>query len=154
MAKRFVFRLQPVLKLRERREEECRRRVAEQLRRIARVQDELRLIEAGLAAEIGRMREGQRQPTLDALLACRQRGYLAWLDRRRVETGQALGGLEAELSRERAALVQAARDVKALEKLRERQRSRADEAERLMLRRDEDEIAATAFLLAAKVRVG
>lgn len=153
MARHYVFRLLPVLRLRERREDECRRRVAGQLRQIARVQGELQLLDDELTGEVSRIRDGQLERALDASLACRQRGYVAWLQRRRLDAGKAIAGLEAGLRTERAALVEAAREVKTLQKLRERQETRAAEAQRRQDRIEQDERAVQVYLRQTMARM-
>lgn len=146
MAKRYVFRLEAVLKLRKRREDDWRRRVAEQSRKVAAAQGELRLIEDELRGELSRTREGQLTASLDVTFASRQRGYLSWLERRKLDAGQHLATLDAQLRQQQGALIQASREVKTLEKLRERQQARAAECEHRALRVEEDEIGRQAFM--------
>jgi flagellar export protein FliJ len=146
MAKRFVFRLAAVERHRRRIEDDCRRRVAEALRRIAREESELRSIEEELRGELAGARAGRLLPTLDVMLARRQRGYIAWLERRRLEGEDRLRALQAQLKVEQETLLRATRDVKVMQKLRQRQHSRWADMERRAERVEEDEIGRQAFL--------
>lgn len=141
MDRPYTFRLGAVLRYRQRREDECRRRVAEQLRRLGRIKHELRLLESALGDQMEQIRAAQLQSTLDVSLARGLRGYMLCLERRRADVLDALRRVESDLGREQEALTHAAREVKALEKLRDRQEARAAERDRRRLIADEDEIA-------------
>jgi flagellar FliJ protein len=139
MAKRFVFRLEPVLKIRQRKLDEARRVVARRLRRIARIRDRIAAAHAGIADAVEQSRDAQRQGAPDVEMLRRFRAYIGSMHRAIAE-GEAETARERDaLQAEQEALTRANREVKALEKLRERQweRHRQDLARTERLENDE-----------------
>jgi flagellar FliJ protein len=124
MAKRFVFRLETLLKLRRQREDRQKRIVAERLRQISRVRSEIELLDRRIAEQIRAMRADANRPSLDVQNLARDRHWLSHLQRGRLEADGHLRLLEARLAQERAVLAHAAREKKVMEKLRERQQTR------------------------------
>ncbi len=124
MAKRFVFKLETLLKLRQQREERQKRVVAERLREIARVRDELDALDRRIAEQIDAMRSEAGRLRIDVQGLARNRHWLSHLQRGRLESEGRLHALEARLAQERAVLAGASRDKKVIEKLKERQRDR------------------------------
>jgi flagellar FliJ protein len=124
MAKRFVFRLETLLKLRRQREDRQKRVVAERLRQIARVRNEIGLLERQIAEQVGAMRIDAGRPSLDVQSLARGRHWLSHLQRGRLDADGHLRLLETRLAQERAVLAHAAKEKKVLEKLKERQRLR------------------------------
>ena len=141
MAKRYTFRLATVLRLREMAEDECRRQVAVRLRDIAQAEsDGQRLVEQ-FEWEVSRSRDDQQKGAMDVLTVRRRRAYMGYLQRRQRECAARVAGLRQQLAQEQAALAHAAKEVKVLEKLRERQAARHAEIERRAERAAEDEVA-------------
>ncbi|MCK4658728.1 MAG: flagellar export protein FliJ [Phycisphaerae bacterium] len=146
MVKRHTFRLGTVLRLRKMTEDDCRRRVAMQLREIARVESDVRRLEEQFEWETGRSRKDQQNPTMDVMTIRRRRSYMGHLQRRRQECAEQVGTLQEKLSQEQRALADASREVKALEKLRDKQLARQREMELRAQRAEEDEIGRQMFL--------
>jgi len=124
MAKRFVFRLETLLKLRRQREDRQKRVVAERLRQITRVQHEIGTLERQIGDQIQAMRAEATGASLDVPHLARSRHWLSHLQRGRLEAEGHLRLLEARLAQERAVLTNAVKDRRVLEKLRERQEQR------------------------------
>lgn len=120
MARRFRFRLQTLLRVRQLREREAKRKVAAQRAALAR----LDRLDEQTAAEIARqqaaLRADQQQPRVDPLALQRGRAWIAYLRRtlaqRQVQRTELQQQLRELLERLRAARVQA----RTIEKLRER----------------------------------
>ncbi len=124
MAKRFVFRLETLLKVRRQREEKHKRIVAERLRQITRVRDEIGTLDARIEDQIDAMRQETRRASIDVQNLARNRHWLTHLRRGRLEAEGRLHVLEAHLAQERAVLAHASKEKKVLEKLKERQLER------------------------------
>ncbi len=118
MARRFVFRLQPLLDWRRRAENERRRDLAACLRDVARCDAELDALEWA---------RGQAIETADLRL---RDAYLRHLDAEGAALGSRRAALEAARDRARDAAQVARRATGVLEKLEQRRRSafRAEEA--------------------------
>jgi len=139
MARRFVFRFETMLRLRRQREDERKRVVAERLRQIARVEDRLASLHRQLRQEAEAIRAAQQPGRMDMQMAVRHRGWIGHLHRAVLEAQGQLRGLEARLAQERAALAEAARLRRVLEKLKERRREQfMQEQERIETRAADD----------------
>lgn len=118
---KFKFRLATLLRLREAARDERRRELAEAYR----VDDLLRQRLDGVSGQLGRLQDHCRKLTgpgavdVDRLVEA-QRYELA-LKAQRSQLGQQREAVAAEIERRRGALVEANRDVRVLEKLRENQ---------------------------------
>ncbi len=128
MAKRFVFRLDAVLKVRRQRRDHCRRVFAEQLRLVQ--QQERHLAELGdrVQAESRVRRSDAGQGELDMNLLRSRQYYVGHLQRTIESQEVELERLRQALEAERETLVGASRELKVIEKLRERQWERHCEA--------------------------
>lgn len=124
MAKRFVFRLETLLKIRRQREDRQKRVVAERLRQISRIQGEIASFERQIGRQIDAMRVDASGSSLDVQNLVRNRHWLSHLQRGRLEADGHLRLLEARLAQERAVLANAAKEKKILEKLKEHQQTR------------------------------
>lgn len=141
----FRFRLAPVLRLRTRLREEaeealrslqasrCRREAA-----ITALDEELRAAGEALAG-----REGEFLAAADLKLASE---YAERIGKRLCEEQAALAALDEQILEQRAALVEAQRGVKALEKLRGRQAERYRRAQDAAEQKFFDEVARQKFL--------
>lgn len=134
---RFRFRLATLLRIREAARDERRGQLAEALR----IADDLQARLDELDAEIGDARRQQTVPPgqvdVDRLISAQRYEGALLVDR--VQTQAQKDAVEVEIERRRLALVESDRDVRVLEKLREKQQSRhrADEEVRLMKALDE-----------------
>lgn len=148
MAKRFVFKLETLLKIRQQREDKQKRVVGERLRQIARVKDEIVRIEQQIADQIASMRGQAGHGRLDVVNLARGRHWLTHLQKSRLEADGHLRVLEARLAQERVVLANASKEKKIVEKLKERQQDRyqkeLDRQEMLAM----DELATSRFVFA------
>ncbi|MCP4250806.1 MAG: hypothetical protein GY778_27525, partial [bacterium] len=122
MAKRFQFRLETVLKLRQRRQDECRRVVAQRVRQITAQQARIDRFRSQLDQTRGSLRglaepgDTSERAELDLTGLRRHRHYANCLQQWIADAGVELAELNRHLATEQAALTEAAREVKALEK--------------------------------------
>ncbi len=146
MAKRFTFRFETMLKIRRQREDEHKRIVADRIRQIAETQEQIASLGRQIGEEMDAMRSRQSPGTIDIQQAIRHRHWLGHLHRNALEAESRLRYLEAKLVQERAALAEAARQRRILEKLKERQHDRfvreQDRRETLQL----DELATVRYV--------
>ena len=124
MARGFKFRFETMLKLRGQREDHHKRIVGQRLRQIAEARDEIVRTQQQIAQEVEAIRRLQSAGTFDVQLAMSHRNWLTRLHRANLEATGRLGALEARLVQERAALAEAAKQRRILEKLRELQEDR------------------------------
>lgn len=146
MAKRFRFRLEPILKLRRHREDACKRVVAGTLREIAKLQRERARTDDQIAQQVDRMRDGTLVGRLNITDVSRHRYWLTHLQRQALEIDGRVRTLEARLAQERTELADSARQKKVLTTLSDRQRQRHDLAIARAERKEADEIATGAYL--------
>ncbi len=146
MAKKFTFRLETVLRLRRTTEDACRRRVAERLREIARVESDVRRLDEQFHWELDRSRVDQQSPEMDVMTVRRRRSYMGHLQRRISGCEAQIDALRKQLEEDQKALAHASKEVKLLEKLRDRQWARQREIERRAERAEEDEVGQQVFL--------
>jgi flagellar FliJ protein len=129
----FRFRLEPLLRLRLNERDQRRADLAKALRALEVLQAELVKLqqEQTEVAERGRILKAPGAADVDALLATHR--YQALLAARRRQVLEQISQVETECERRRVALVEADRQVRVLEKLRER---RAAEYARAAERRE------------------
>ncbi len=123
MAKRFQFRFETILKLRRQREDEHKRIVADRLRQIAQVQDQLASLERQIEQETQAIRRSTSGGTIDLQQTVRHRHWLGHLHKSSLEAQARLRFLEARLAQERTQLAEAVKQRRVIEKLKERQSS-------------------------------
>ncbi len=139
------FKLEPVLRLRQHREESRKRELAvavaieterkEGVRRLAGMRDEQRQT----------LRQVQQTGTLDMETVIQERQYVGLLDR---EIGLSLGvvaGAERETAARRGRMIEAMKERKALEVLKERSRLAEQRREAAVEAAALDEVAAVQF---------
>ncbi|NLC53188.1 MAG: flagellar export protein FliJ [Firmicutes bacterium] len=138
----FKFKFQPILNLRKHHEDQCRTRFKEEQIKLWRIEEELATLQT-----VKKQREAETEQlsvgviSLEHLLSSSK--YLAYLRRKQDETNARRVCQENEVEQARTVLVQARKETKVMEKLKEK-RARAEAEERL---REEqktlDEIAIT-----------
>lgn len=121
MAKRFTFRFDTMLKIRRQREDEHKRVVADRIRQITQVQAQMASIDRQIRDETGAIRMRQEPGTIDIQQVLRRRHWLSRLHKSALEAEARRRFLEARLAQERAALAQAVKQRRILDKLKERQ---------------------------------
>ena len=126
MARGFRFRLEVVRRLRKQAQDAQRRVVAGAVRSVAEAQNRLTELAGELRSTVGRTRETQRARRIDVVSLQRHQLYRGWLYRRRMEAREELGRRHVELDRQRENLAEATKQLKVIEKLREKQKMRYD----------------------------
>ena len=114
------FRLQPVLKLRQHREEQRKRELAEALAVERRLKDDALRLAQLRQAQAEQSRRRQKEGLLDIRAIIEVRTFIGLLDRRIHEQLCRVAGAEHESALRRAVLVRAMKDRKALDVLRQR----------------------------------
>jgi flagellar protein FliJ len=140
----FRFRLERVRALRERREDAAKQELAGAMVRHRRCEDEVEAAAARLAGARAAQVDATRMTSNATDMLARQ-AYLERAERAHQATRQDLQRQELELAQRREALVHAARDRQALERLKEHRRA---DHEREVARREGlilDEIAINSF---------
>ena len=140
--KRFSFRLESVLRLRQQREQQQKSIVGGLMSQINEQQRRAVALKTGLLEEGRQLKERYLQNEVDLDLV----GYYY---RYATQVGQAIhrriervGQIQKELSKARGGLVEAARERKVLEKLKERQKGRYELRARRLEQFEQDEVAA------------
>ncbi len=140
----FRFRLERVRALRERREDTAKQELAGAMMRHRRCEDEVEAAATRLAGARAAQVDATRVASSATDMLARQ-AYLERAERAHQATRQDLQRQELELAQRREALVHAARDRQALERLKEHRRA---DHEREVARREGlalDEIAINSF---------
>lgn len=120
MARRFQFSLQTLLRVRELREREARRRLGAKHAELAQVEGLVESTHRQIAAQQDAQRAAQHVGALDAAQLVRRRTWVAHLRRTLAEQQTHRAQLQRELAQLQAALAEARRQTKTIEKLRER----------------------------------
>jgi flagellar FliJ protein len=138
---RFIFRLTALLRLRESRRDECRAALAEAYR----VDELLKGQFDGFSRELDALREFCRRKAspgsvnIDQLVEAQRYELVARAQQRKI--AQQREAVAAEIERRRQALVEADREVRILEKLRENQAGQHRRAEEYQDAKRLDEVA-------------
>lgn len=141
MARRFKFRLETVLKLRQRLEDEKKRVVADRLREIVQATNDRHGIQQQIEHQIDAMRGRIQQGKIDTRYIARDRHWLSRLNLQVLETQAAIRTLQAKLSMEQAELSEASKQRKILDKLRERQMFSYRQTVEKLEQKESDELA-------------
>jgi flagellar protein FliJ len=123
MAKRFKFRLEPLLKLRKQHEHQQQRAVADVLRTLHVANTTLQDIHTRLVDSLDHDRTQRSAQSLDVPLALQQQRYRLHLKRSVHDQHQTITAIETKLHNERTVLAQKTRERKVLETLRDAQKT-------------------------------
>jgi len=140
---RFIFRLQSVLDVRATACNECRARLAESFAAAAELDGRRQSIERELAAAVQLRQAGRKGPLDVQHLASVQR-YEQLLRGDLGIVGEQIHALEQRIEREREALIVADRQVRLLERLREKQLARHRQQESASELRELDDLLRSA----------
>lgn len=137
----FRFRLATLLRLRDRARGERRRLLAE----AHSAEEALMLRSAQLVDDLNELKQGHVHAAgpgridIDGVLSAQRYELVLRLEEKTVQ--QQSAALDAEITKRQTALVEADRDVKVLEKLRERQQERFREEENRRETKEMDDVA-------------
>jgi len=146
MARQFRFRFATMLKIRQQREDEHKRVVAERLRQIGRTRDHRRALQRQIQDEVAAIRDSQACGSIDIQQVMRHRHWLGHLHKGVLEAEARLRFLEARLAQERAVLAEAVKQRKILEKLKEHQWQRHLREENVRETKESDELATVRYV--------
>lgn len=155
MAKRFRFRLETVRRLRKQAQDDCRRAVARRLREVEAVRQRIEAMSAQLSGERVAVRQlvspgadaeatagdGSGGGSMVVDLMRRHRTFINYLHQSIADARVKLAGLQKLLREDQAALDEATRQLRVIEKLEEKQRQRHDLAMQRAETAENDEIA-------------
>ena len=141
-AKRFKFRLEPLLKLRRHREKERQKEHSAAAAEVRRQKQELQTVDHNrlTALDHQRQRLTGRISVAEALVYSR---YLMKLKRQRLAGTGLLHALEKEAERKRRKLIEVARERKTYELLKEKQQLRHRQGIEKQEQKELDEVAVT-----------
>ena len=122
MAKRFIFRFETLLRLRQQKEDLQKRVVAVRMRQIQQLQDRHALLIERIGQQSDAIREHMRLGPLDGDALRWSRDWLVRLRQGVLETDAEIATQRAILAQERAALVESRREAEVMSRLRERQK--------------------------------
>lgn len=146
MAKRFTFRLEPVLALRQQREDQQRRVVGERLRSLQQSRAVMRELHRTVEEALARTRRDRQDQRLDIAAALQAQRWRWYLDRRIARQHADIDRIQSVLNEERAELARRAKDRKALQMLRDRRHDEHIAAQARFERLEMDEIAAQRYV--------
>ena len=146
MAKRFRFRLEGVRKVRTQQRDARRRELAEAVRAVTRVEKRVAQLNGALRANVEQAREDRQVGRIDMVSVRGCQVHRNHLHHRLMESYAVLGERQGEVGARRAKLAEASRDLKVIEKLRDRQWARHCETLAREERAESDEVATQRFL--------
>ncbi|MCK4373036.1 MAG: flagellar export protein FliJ, partial [candidate division Zixibacteria bacterium] len=118
--KKFKYRLQALLKVKEHIERERQREHASAVQKVHQQSNELDRLDRSRDSNVSQQRDQMKENLLVAEMLVYSR-YLARLKRERLAGTELLKALEEEREKKRTDLVEAAKERRVLEKLKERQ---------------------------------
>lgn len=145
MGAKFTFRFETLWKLRARRADEAKRRVAARLRAILDLEERQRRLEDQVGQESRAVRERLTAGSLNVDDLRLARHWLVRLRQGVLQTEAEIAGQKANLAQERAALAAARKGARILENLRDRQYSSFTAQLQREEQRELDEMSVTRF---------
>jgi flagellar protein FliJ len=122
MAKRYAFRPETLLRLRQQREDQQKRVVASRLRKIRSIEQQKQVLEIRIAEQVDTMRNLLTADQMDVDQMKAGRHWMVCLRRGMLEADGAITANRTILAQERVELANARKNSKILEHLKERQR--------------------------------
>jgi flagellar protein FliJ len=118
---RFDFNLQGVLKQREHVEQLAQREVAQAQQMMSQLQDRLRRLDEGVRAVADDMRSNYLHGVLDVTIMASHRRYVVAMERSAMELARLIADAQAKVEQAQRQLLNAARERKTIEKLKDKQ---------------------------------
>jgi len=139
--KKFKFRLEPILRLKEHREKEKQKIHAAALQQVANQENQLADLKDLRTAQQGEMRN-YLEGSLNIYRLISYNRFFAKLNRDELTGKELLRAFNKNAEAKRLDLVEATKQRKIYEKLRERHQSRHEKEMNLQIQKEQDEIAA------------
>ncbi|MCH7525869.1 MAG: flagellar FliJ family protein [Planctomycetes bacterium] len=146
MAKRFRFRLEPVLRLRRRAAEQQMRVVAVQMRHVAGTREAMKELRRQVLETLARSRNERGRAEVDVGTQLQEQRWRLHLRRRIARQEERIVAAGGALLEAQNKLAELSKQVKVIEKLRERQYRTFTESVDLLERLEMDEIATQRFV--------
>jgi len=143
--KKFKYRLEPILKIKSHAEKQRQKEHAAALQQVYRQKEQLSAID-GERERTFAFQRTRLQGTIQTQQLLAASRYLVRLKRDTLTGSELLRGLERESERKRQMLVQAAKERKIYEKLRERQQTKFNQEVEQHDRKALDEMAVVTFV--------
>ncbi len=124
MAHRFQFRLEVVRRVREKARDTQQRAVAQRIRAVTGVEEHIRRLNRSVTTAVDESRTDHRTGVLDTANIRERLRYRNWLHQSIEAANDELDHRKAELKEEQERLAEASKQLKVIEKLRERQWNR------------------------------
>jgi flagellar FliJ protein len=121
---RFVFRLEPVLRQRERAEQEAQRELAHRQAKLVELQGELKKLDESLRRASDEVRDNHLIGRLDMNFLASHRRFVNAMHRQGLNLVQKIAAAQRAVDEARQLLAEAAKQRKVIEKLREKQLAR------------------------------
>jgi flagellar FliJ protein len=121
---RFVFRLEPVLRQRQRAEQEAKRELAHRQARLVELQNDLKKLDDALRQASDDMRDNHLTGKLNMNFLAAHRRFVNAMHRQGLNLVQKIAAAQRSVDEARHALAEAAKQRKVIEKLREKQLAR------------------------------
>lgn len=137
-----TFRFESLLRLRSAREEACRRAVGARVQKILRMRQKRSELVQQLREQTDGLRQGLVEPCADLESLRMSRHWIARLRLRILEAESTIAGEQSILAQERSSLVEARKQRRVLESLKERQRAAWMDLEARREQRATDEVNA------------
>ena len=118
---RFYFNLQGVLKQREHVEQLAQREMAQAQQVMTELQNRLKRLDEGVRAVADDMRSNHLQGVLDVTIMASHRRYVVAMERSAMELARLIAEAQAKVEQAQTQLVNAARERKTIEKLKDKQ---------------------------------
>jgi len=126
--KKFRFRLQPVLRLRQQQQDQKKRRVTDLIEQVNAEQNHALALAQGLQVEGETLKQQYLGGKVDLAWVAQYRRFVTATQQAINERIRRVGVIQGDLQRARLELTEAAKQTKILEKLREKQKKRHQEA--------------------------
>lgn len=143
--KKFKYRLEPILKIKSHAEKQRQKEHAAALQQVYRQKEQLSAIDAERRKTFDFQRS-KLQGTIQTPQLLAASRYLVRLKRDTITGSELLRGLERESERKRLMLVQAAKERKIYEKLKERRQAKFNQEVEQHDRKTLDELAVVTFV--------
>jgi flagellar FliJ protein len=144
--KKFRFRLETVLKLRQMAEDQQKRVVGELLSEIHRRQEEAVTLDSALRGAGAELKERNGEGQIDLRWLGHYQSYVSHVRSCIAEIIESVAELQQKVAEARAELAEAAKQTRIIEKLKERRKQRYDDDLTRAEMREQDEVATKNFL--------
>ena len=145
MAKKFIFRPEVILKLREQREDLTLRKLAVAQGRVSEMQESIRRIRQQMSEQDAMVRSGMLTGSVDVQYMSLYRRHVMALHRMMIQNVQELQVAAGELHKVQAEVLQAVKERKVMSRLKEKLHERYQAGIERLERREMDDMTTMRF---------